>query len=437
MDRDSCQRLLTTILNLSKADETFVSFNGIESRSINIGTNRILPSSQTNDAVVNITVRVGKHYASVSGNALDELSLRSLIRQAIALAPHLPEVNEVVPFPPKVEVRESSLTADESPSVLWQTDTAKILLDAVQAKDLLATGKVSVSENTTAVAASTGLFLYQPTSIVHVQTRVSAPDGKSTGFEEQRTRTASEIHADRLVGRAVEKCLAWRYPVTIKPERMTTVFEPQALADILFHFMRQFDAQAVKDNRSFLRKLDGTSRVGMEMFPQSFSISSDPYSPVLPSIPFTMEGLPLKLAYWIRNGVIETLVRSRFQASEGPVTPFPSNLFVTGGSDTLEQVIAQTKRGLLITGFSTLSLEDPTNCLLTGSTKDGLFMIEDGKIVRGVQNLILRETPVYLFKRMEQVGISVATHPRTAYFPMLVPPIRVTDVMYTRHSGLV
>jgi predicted Zn-dependent protease len=92
---------------------------------------------------------------------------------------------------------------------------------------------------------------------------------------------------------------------------------------------------------------------------------------------------------------------------------------------------------LLLSGFSELRVVDPKNCLLTGSTRDGLFLIEDGKITQAVRNLLIRETPVYVFKELEEIGTSEVTSTTGRYFPMHLPPLRVKDVLYGAGSGLI
>ena len=269
--------------------------------------------------------------------------------------------------------------------------------------------------------------------------RATTRDGESTGFSEQRSFDLSLVDPGWVGRSAADKCLAWRNPVEIKPERTTTIFEANVLAEFLLPFLQQFDRQAVEEDRTFLRKLDGGSFAGQKMFIDGFDVLSDPAHPAVPSYPFSLDGQRIEKRYWIRNGVIETMMLSRAAArkSGGQPIPFPTNVLMSGGSDKLETIIASTKRGLLVSGIGSLTIDDPTNCLLTGSTKDGVFLIEDGKITRGVQNLVLRETPVYFFKRMDKVGLPVPVHPRNMFFPMFIPAIRVPEVMYTRLSGVV
>lgn len=441
MNRGQCASITSRLLELSRADETFVAVNGVDSTTLPFAANTVLPSAHLRDLVAQVTVRVGKRYATVSGNVLEENAMPALLRHAMDAVQRLPEVEEVVPFGGPVEVPESPLLRRRNADVpaSWSTGALAVILERTRRDGLVAQGKIVTSDTVSALASSNGLFLFQPSSSVHCQVRVSTPDGASTGFSEVRAADTDAVDASLIAARASEKCLAWKNPVSIGAERLTTIFEAPALADLLLPFMRQFDTQAIAENRSFLRKLDGTSRLGTELFPSQFSIAADPYNARIPSMPFSPDGLKIAQQPWIHDGVISAVAISRYEAHKtgGQPVAFPSNFTVTGGRDSIETMIASAKRCLLVSGFAGLTIEDPANCLINGSTRDGLFLIENGKITRAVQNLIFRETPVYLFKRMEQIGVPEIAHPRGVFFPMLLPPVRVTEVMYVRNSGIV
>jgi predicted Zn-dependent protease len=274
---------------------------------------------------------------------------------------------------------------------------------------------------------------------MHAQFRVYAEDGWSTGYQEQFGETITERDVLTGIDIAIEKCNAWRNPIETKPGRQTTVFEPRALADMLKPLLGQFSSRAIEDGQSFLRKLDGSSFAGSKLFHESISLRSDPRAPECASLPFTMDGTPVRATSWVRAGVIEQVVLDRYEAAENgsEAVPPPTNLLMEGGESTMEDLIRGTEKGLLVTGFASLSIIDPANCLLTGSTRDGLFMIEDGKITRGVRNTLLRETPVYLLKEVEALGRTERTSTTGSYFPMELPSMRVKDVLFGASSGVV
>jgi predicted Zn-dependent protease len=185
--------------------------------------------------------------------------------------------------------------------------------------------------------------------------------------------------------------------------------------------------------------LDGSTFVGSSMFAKSVHLRSDPFDAEVPSLPFTMEGNEVKAVTWVRDGVIENVAEGRYETSgtARDVRPLPTNLIMEGGSMHIDDLIKKTKRGLLVHGFASLGMVDPRNCLLSGSTRDGLFLIENGKISKAVKNLVLRETPVYLLKEVMEMSAPEVVSPSGAYLPMRLPSLLVKDVMYTQSSGII
>ncbi len=431
--------IVSLLLNASKSDEAFISMNASESTSVQFANNTILRAVSSEGITIQVTIRKGKQYGTATGNQTDADSLQRLMRLAEQQTGRLPEHDAIVPFPGATEVREAPMSSSTRPADSWRMEQAAAAIDEAKKKDLLATGVLTTSVNSTALASSNGLFLFQPSTPNHLLVRILNRNGSSTGFRERHSYDSAEIDAAAVALSAIAKCRAWSYPKEIKAERLTTIFEPQAFAEMLLPYFRQFDYTAYKERRSFLTKLDGSSRQGETLFDPWITVTSDPYLRSIASMPFSTDGTPVTPRTWINKGVIETVALSRFEADaqKKDAIPFPTNFTISGGDERLDAMIASTKRGLLVTGFASLNVEDVNNCLVTGSTRDGLFMIEDGKITGAVSNLLIRETPIYLLKRKDALGIAEKTSPKNAFLPMLVPPIRVEDVMYERHSGLI
>ncbi len=441
MTRDQYQDLCSKLLSYAKADEVFITLNSVDSEPLRFVQNMVLQSSRIIDTQIQLTVRIGKRYASAASNDISDGGLESLAAKAMALAEKLPEVDIVVPFPEAVQVKDSNIFAVRNADIpdAWRSDAVRNILEKVKQAELIALGHVTTSDNTYVIASSHGAFLYQSSSTMYCMIRVYNKDGSSTGQAEGRSNAIMGFSPAAIAQRAIDNCIAWKNPIDVKADRITTLFHPDALADLFHPFIRQFDQQAVNDNRSIVRKLDGGTFVGTKIFPETTNLSSDPYDARIPSIPFSLEGLEIKPAYWIKNGVIENIAISRFEAAKQKKAPFPTptNLKLEGGAQSLDELIRSTKYALYVQGFAQIAMADATNCLLTGSTRDGLFLIEDGKITNAVKNLLIRETPAYLLNQIKQMGTPQVTYPRGVLFPMLLPPLLVKDVMYQRASGAI
>ncbi|MAT39351.1 MAG: hypothetical protein CL946_07080 [Ectothiorhodospiraceae bacterium] len=442
MTNKELQELFDIAASATKADELFASINIQDRKRIRFAHNRLLETSSVISGSITISVRFGSQYGSASTSVLDTNGIAACVKQAEQQSLHTPSIESIVPYAGKAEVKPAPINLTEPMSIPlhWYTKAGESILAAADARGVYSSGDVTLSGDQLAVFSTHGLFLEQKSTPVHVGVRVFSEDGTCAGFHEMFSYDYSEIDPETVAKIAIDKCLAWRNPSP--PEkigRMTSVFEPRAFAAMMLPFLQQFDETAFREERSFLKKLDGSSRLGSKMFEDWVNVRSDPYHPTAPSIPFTPDGVPIEPATWIKKGVIENAVRSRFEAAREGTSPLPppSNYIMDGETGTLEDIIASTERGFLVSGFGGLSIKDVNNCLLNGPTRDGLFLIRDGKIERAVTNLIFNDTPIYILERMEKVGAPVKTTPDGVHLPMLLPPIRATDVLYERTTDLV
>ncbi|MDX9758801.1 MAG: metallopeptidase TldD-related protein [Bacteroidota bacterium] len=440
MTRHDAETILSIAVQSPGADELFVSLTETEITTRSVAGQHPHPLHHSSGLTLAITARVGTRYGRVSGNVYEQADIRALVARAATLAAQMPETTEVLPFPGAIDVAEAATYFPDDGGAMWEESWRGItsLREDPTTASCLAFGSIASTSTVRALASSNGLFVYQPSSLGHAQFRCYTEDGRSTGFAE-RFRPDRTVLAPRDVLRdAVDTCLRWRGAKEIKPGRITTIFSPRALADMLQPMLRQFSTRAIADDQSFLRRLDGSSFLGSTLFDTRVTLRSDPYDARVPSLPFTADGEPVTARHWVSAGVIAQLVTDRYEAAavNRPVVAPPSNLIIDV-ADPVADLIADTEYGLLLHGFANLNILDPKNCLLTGSTRDGLFLIEKGRIVGPVRNLILRETPVYLFKELQAFGMPEVVSPTGSYFPMLLPPMKVKDVMYSQPSSLI
>jgi predicted Zn-dependent protease len=183
--------------------------------------------------------------------------------------------------------------------------------------------------------------------------------------------------------------------------------------------------------------MDGTTQIGAKLFPSTTRLTSDPADPRIPSFPFTLEGEKLGKTIWIDDGAVRTLFTRRTKNSPEPSVPFPTNLILEGGKMHLKELIASAKRAVLVNSVSHLAMTDPTNGLLGGMTRDGLFLIEDGKITSGLKNMRFSETPVYMLKGAVEMTQSEQRSGRESTFPMLVPAIGMASFTFSASTEIV
>jgi predicted Zn-dependent protease len=181
------------------------------------------------------------------------------------------------------------------------------------------------------------------------------------------------------------------------------VLEPAAVADLLVFMMFSADARQADEGRSFFSKKGGGNRVGEQIVGEKVRIYSDPNHPLAPAVSFDGQGLPIKRNNWIENGVLKDMFYSRFWAAKTGKTPTagPGNLIMEGGTASLDDLVAGTERGVLVTRFWYIRSLDPQSLLFTGLTRDGLFLIEKGKVTRPVKNMRWNESPIVAFNNID------------------------------------
>ena len=181
----------------------------------------------------------------------------------------------------------------------------------------------------------------------------------------------------------------------------------------------------------------GGNRLGDKLFQDGVTIVTDPGDPVAPERVFGHEGLPQRRIVWVQDGVLQNLIHSRFWAQEKGREPvaWPSSFVIAGGTTTVDEMIRATRRGVLVTRFWYMRLLDAQKLLLTGLTRDGNFLIEDGRIVAPALNFRFNESPVAVLANVQAIGPSERTRGgETEDSAVSAPPLLVKDFNFSSAS---
>jgi predicted Zn-dependent protease len=214
--------------------------------------------------------------------------------------------------------------------------------------------------------------------------------------------------------------------VELSEGRYETILPPSAVADMMVYLGWSMVGRGAQEGRTALSSLDGGTRVGERLTDLPLTLYSDPAVPGLGCTPFVAtasssetvsvfdNGMDIERVDWIRDGVINALAYPRAAAAEfqAPVAVAADNVVMTGGSANLADMVAATERGLLLTTLWYIREVDPTTMLLTGLTRDGVYLVEDGEVTAAVNNFRFNESPLDLLRRATQVGVSERTLPR-------------------------
>ncbi|MGW4801362.1 metallopeptidase TldD-related protein, partial [Nonomuraea sp. NPDC004297] len=302
------------------------------------------------------------------------------------------------------------------------------------------------SLTTTFLGTSTGVRLRHDQPTGRLELNAKSTDLKRSAWTGVSTPDFTDVDVAAL-GSSLAQRLEWaKTRIDLPAGRYETLLPPSAVADLMIYLFWSSGARDALDGRSVFAKPGGGTRVGERLATLPVSLSSDPGAAGIACAPFVTahassressvfdNGLPLGRTDWIKDGRLEALLQTRYSAelSGLPATPAVDNLIMTGPPDgaSLEDMIASTRRGLLVTCLWYIREVDPQTLLLTGLTRDGVYLVEHGEVVGEVNNFRFNESPVDLLGRVTEVGSAGQTLPRewNDYFQRtIMPAVRVPD----------
>jgi predicted Zn-dependent protease len=204
----------------------------------------------------------------------------------------------------------------------------------------------------------------------------------------------------------MEKALQSRNAKAIEPGKYTVILEPNAAADLLGLMIGGMNARQADEGRSYLSKKGGGTKLGEKIVDERVNIYTDPWNAEVPVGNWANGGMSRKKMDLIKNGTVANLIYDRYWASQknAEPTPFPGNRIMEGGNASIEDMIKDTKKGVLVTRFWYIRAVDPQTLLYTGLTRDGTFYIENGKIKHPIKNFRFNESPIIMLNNLETLG---------------------------------
>jgi len=432
LSRDETKRLTDRVLALARADQTRVAVRAGVSGFTRTAMNRITTAGSTNEVTVRVTSAIGRRVASVDTNRLDDRALEQTVRDSEALARLSPENPEQLPEPAAQTYAsvDGYYTSTGDLTTEDRARAASLVLERSKAANTIAAGFIDVFAGSQAVANNNGLFAYHASTGVASTLTVRTPDGGSSGWAGDEGADWTTIESERIAADAFAKCQAWRDKTTLEPGTYEAVLEPTAVGMLMLRMTNAFDARSADEGRSYFSKRGGGTMLGEKVFDERVTITSDPAFKNAETAPFTGAGEPVGAETWVEKGVLKNLAYSRFWAGRQNAAPRPgmSNFIMSGGDATLDELIASVKRGVLITRFWYIRPLNPRQLSQTGLTRDGTFLIENGKVVRPVTNFRFNQSLADLLKDVELMGRPTrvcAGESSSVGTPIVVPALKV------------
>ena len=394
--------------------------------------------AETN-ASLNLRVAIGKRIGVASSNRLDDEGLRRLVETATAIARNSAELEDWGGLPEPTEVHEIPAAWSDGTAVATPEQRAAGVRAVIAAADeagVQAFGSFSTSAEHLAVASSTGIAAFQRRTAAQLLTVTMGPDG-GNGYGEQASVDLGAIDAATVGREAAEKARASASPVSLLPGDWTVVLEEPAVVDLVSMLAYMgFSALAVQEERSFA---EPGKVIGSELV----TLVDDATDPGALPMAFDYEGVAKQRVVLVERGVCRDVVYDAQTAARGGVVstghglpapnsygPFPLNMVMSGGATERAALVGEMERGLLVTRFHYTNPVHPKLAIVTGMTRDGTFLVEDGRIVGPVRNL--RFTQSYL---AALAGVTaVARERRTLrgdFAGVLVPAVRIDGWTFT------
>jgi predicted Zn-dependent protease len=429
------------VLALSRADGCVAIYRESSTVDLRWANSTLTTNGSRRNRHITVISVIGTSVGVRSASVLEDLE--ALVRGSEQAARDAGQDEDYSPLVEGPADADFDAPAEVTTTAVFE-QVAKDLGDAFRG-DVRQYGYATHDVTTTWLGSSTGLRRrhVQPTGYVEMTAKNDARGGSS--WVGQHTRDFSDLSVP-LLDAELHRRLSWtRRFVELPKGRYETLLPPSAVADLLIDAYWYSGGRDAHEGRTVYSRPNGGTRVGEALAAKGFSLRSDPSHAALGIQPFLTaagssdmvsvfdNGLPLPPTSWIDDGTLAALPHTRASAAKygDPVTPYVDNLIADGaGTATLDDMVARTERGLLLTCLWYIRVVDPETLLLTGLTRDGVYLVEGGEVTGVVNNFRWNESPVDLLGRMTECGLSVPTLPRewSDYFTWAqMPALRVPD----------
>lgn len=451
----SPQELVERALGLRRADGLVVIVDEESTANLRWAGNSVTTNGATRSrrltVIATVAGRQGTAAGAVAGTGTTEDELESLVRAAERAAGDSDARDDAQPLvePRRIDTGSAwdDVPAETSPAVF--ADVAPVLgelFHQARAQDHLLFGYAEHEIRTTYLGTSTGLRLRHDQPSGKLELNAKSSDYGRSAWIGRGTRDFTDVDVASLYAQ-LDTRLKWaRRQVTMPAGRYETLLSPTTVADLMIHLYLAASGLAAVQGRSVFARTGGT-RVGERLTDVPLTLYSDPAEPGLECCPFVVartsseiqsvfdNGVAAGRVNWIENGALGALLQTRYSAEQTrlPMTPFVDNLVAEVDAPSaadLDDLVARTRRGLLVNRFWYIRTVDPQNLLLTGLTRDGVYLVEDGEVVGAVNNFRFNESPVSLLSRIIESARSQRAITRwilTHFTRTAMPSLRVAD----------
>ncbi|MFY9978870.1 MAG: TldD/PmbA family protein [Candidatus Sulfotelmatobacter sp.] len=459
LNRDQASDIFDRIKKLSSADEIEVHFSGGRFALTRFANNTIHQNVEEENHVVSVRTVFGGRTARATTNNFDHDGLKRVVEASESLAKVQHPDPDLLPVP---DAREAA-NADESaratqPSRHFEqtaaitpqlrADGVKKIVEVANRHELTTAGIFSSSESVEGIFNSRGLSRWHTQTLAEVSISMLGAD--SSAWQKANSPDVANLGPVRMAEIAAKKAVDAAHPKEIPAGKYTVILEPSAALDIVGFMFWDYSGIAILDQRSFL-----TGRIGSQLFGDNITICDDVAHPLQSGAPFDGEGMRRKRVPLVENGIVKRVVYARATAARmrrseqkdkvGPIEttghgfPLPNemgemplNIVFAAPQNprSLDEMIASTERGVLVTRLWYIREVDPYEKIVTGMTRDGTFLVEAGQVRHGVRNFRFNESLIQMLSNVEAMSVPVRACGEES-FDMVVPAMKIRDFNFT------
>jgi len=442
---DDIRTIADRAANMVLADQAEAVAASTTSALTRFANNRIHQNMTDTDTQVSVRAVSGTRVGVASTNRTDDESLARCAAAAVEAARHAPEDPAFPGLPGPAPIVAASRAAGGASGydAERRAEAARAIIAQSEARGLVAAGTIAVSDSVVAVANTHGVLAAMGMDSLRATVLSMSPAGAS-GWASFLTNDAASFSPASLGSRAATTAERSADPVTLPTGSYTVVLAPEAVSDILdFLGYVGFGARAFAEGGSFL-----TDALGTKVMDERISISDNALSPGTIGLTFDFEGQPKRTTPLIEGGVAVGPVTDSYYAhalglpntghalpAPNPYGPMPLNLEMSAGDTTEDEMIASVRRGVYVTRFHYVNVEDPMRVVLTGMTRDGTFLIEDGEITSPLRNLRFTQSALDALSHVGAVGSQRALIGLGEGGATLAPALLLERWEFTGHTG--
>ena len=397
---DEFRFLADVVLKRSGADHTVVTLHDHHAGTTRFDNSRVVQNVDTRRGTMTVAVAFDSRRGSASTTDFTAGAIQDTLARAERIARISPEDPEYLP-PPEPQVFPTPLTSRPETAAAGPARRLEYANEAIgqcRIENLQAAGIVSSSVASVAVAASNGLFAQEERTEARFSLTVQADD--ATGWSAAAHRSIDHLKIQDRTLSAINKAKRGRDVQELAPGRYQVILEPAAVAGLWSWMLWNLDAKSYEKGTSPF-----TGQLGHQIFDERLTLQNVPGHADLLGTGFTHEGLPSEDAIWIDKGVLKQLAYDRFTAKQHKIKRIATLeapcLSAAGPALKTQDLIKKCERAILVTNFWYIRTVNPTDLTLTGMTRDGTFLVEDGQITSAVRNFRFHESPLRAFKQVE------------------------------------